>query len=331
MEEITICSFDDLEKLKIFINEIWSKNHVLATNQKLLDFQHKAINKYNFIISKNPNNEITALLGFIPTSQYDENLKDHADIWLAIWKVNEISAKPGIGFALLKWLEKNMKPQSIGAIGINKEVKKIYDVLGYETGVLKQYFFLNPFIKEFKIAKSITQSRREFISSSSFLKEITFEEINDLKFQNSPFKSLKYLENRYLKHPYYKYFLIGSYQNDTLNAVLILRKIEANGSSCLRIVDILGDYSKIGNISSSLVDLLQEYNSEYIDCLNHGISEQMFLDWGFNLRNSESIIPNYFEPFLCENVDILFAYKSKRSDYIIFKGDSDQDRPNILK
>jgi hypothetical protein len=41
------------------------------------------------------------------------------------------------------------------------------------------------------------------------------------------------------------------------------------------------------------------------------------------------IIPNYFEPFEQKNVKIELAYKAD-FPYVAFKGDSDQDRPNIL-
>ncbi|EOW3520763.1 hypothetical protein ACOWVB_000374 [Campylobacter coli] len=54
---------------------------------------------------------------------------------------------------------------------------------------------------------------------------------------------------------------------------------------------------------------------------------------GFNLKKQEdkNIIPNYFEPFEKKNILIKFAYKTKVNNYAIFKGDSDQDRPSVLK
>jgi len=335
MEKITFCNNSDLEKLQKFIHEKWKENHILAVDKNLIDFQHKSNSGYNFVISKNDNDEITAILGFIPLSHFDENLKNETDIWLAIWKIDETIAVPGIGFSLLKWLEKQIQSQSIGSIGINTEVKKIYDILGYNTGVLNQYYILNPFIQEYRIAEcsieQSEQSKKPRYSSSFVVKEIEIGEIEHLCFQNNPAKSLKFIENRYLKHPVYKYLFFGIYKSDILRAVFVVRRIEVNQSSCLRIVDIQGAYSEIGHIEDAVVSILQKYNSEYIDCLNHGISEQMFINWGFKLRDSQIIIPNYFEPFLRENIDIAFAYKSKMSNYIIFKGDSDQDRPNILQ
>ena len=54
---------------------------------------------------------------------------------------------------------------------------------------------------------------------------------------------------------------------------------------------------------------------------------------GFKLLEdlTEVIIPNYFEPVINENIDILFAYKKKENiKFNIYKGDGDQDRPNII-
>ena len=51
---------------------------------------------------------------------------------------------------------------------------------------------------------------------------------------------------------------------------------------------------------------------------------------GFVKKGLSDIVPNYFEPFLKQNINIDYAFKSK-SPYVIFKGDSDQDRPNLIK
>jgi len=330
MERISRCSFDDYDGLRRFIDQIWSKDHVLGSNRDLMDFQHKTTTGYNFVISKNSMNQITSILGYIPTYQYDISLSQNIDCWLAIWKVDVDSATPGIGLALLQWLEKNLSMQSVGAIGINSAVGIIYKALGYKTGILNQYYFINPKVKKFQIAKPEISKTKQLFRSRTSLKNIDQSQLSTINYHHRPQKSVEYIKNRYLDHPFYKYFMIGAYKDGKLLSAMIIRKIEINGSACLRIVDIQGDYSKIGFIGSELAGLLNEYDCEYIDCLNHGIPKQLFLDWGFSLRNSQSIIPNYFEPFLQENIDIQFAYRSTKEDYLIFKGDSDQDRPNIL-
>ena len=72
-------------------------------------------------------------------------------------------------------------------------------------------------------------------------------------------------------------------------------------------------------------------NSEYIDCLNYGINDDVFKKIGFNKVDiNNQTVPIYFEPFERKNVEIKFSYISNYNDFLIFKGDGDQDRPNII-
>ena len=61
-----------------------------------------------------------------------------------------------------------------------------------------------------------------------------------------------------------------------------------------------------------------------------GIDQKLFEKSGFNLnlKDDNFIVPTYFEPFVEKNIDIYFEKSHK--DLIIFKGDSDGDRPNIV-
>ena len=73
--------------------------------------------------------------------------------------------------------------------------------------------------------------------------------------------------------------------------------------------------------------------AEYIDFLQYGINKKYFLSCGFKLLNLNNsiVVPNYFEPFVQKNIPLLFSYKLNNNNKIrIFKGDGDQDRPNLL-
>ena len=71
---------------------------------------------------------------------------------------------------------------------------------------------------------------------------------------------------------------------------------------------------------------------EYIDFYYHGIPDRYLIKTGFKIRknNSKIVIPNYFEPFLRENIEINYAVKKTSYLYkqFLFKGDCDQERPN---
>ena len=112
--------------------------------------------------------------------------------------------------------------------------------------------------------------------------------------------------------------------------IWIIRKISVNDHACLRIVDMAGNVNERLNIEGNIQNLLREYSAEYIDCYNHGIDREYFSAMGFNEVTGDTIIPNYFEPFEKKNIDIHYASYSKFPT-VIFKGDCDQDRPNLLE
>ena len=93
----------------------------------------------------------------------------------------------------------------------------------------------------------------------------------------------------------------------------------------------MGEHENLPNIYNEVQLHLKTENAEYIDCVNFGIDEETFLNAGFTKLHldRDTIIPNYFEPFERKNIKIEFSYKSKKP-YMVFKGDSDQDRPNII-
>jgi hypothetical protein len=295
----------------------------------LLKWQHHHGSYLNFILAfDTAKDEIVGILGYIPLDQYDNSLSQNKDFWLAVWKIRD--EYKGAGIELLDYLINSYGPESIGAIGINPIVKKLYKRLKYITGKLSHYYLLNPNIENFRIAEPSMKVERGVIKKSKYrLKELQdVSEFSELRHLYSPMKSISYLIARYAHHPIYKYRFFGVFINEKIQCILVNRKISIYNSSCIRIVDVYGELPR-SSIESELIDLLVAENSEYIDCLNFGISEVTFFDLGFSLREN-IVIPNYFEPFEQRNVDIDFAFTCKTDDYVIFKGDSDQDRPNII-
>jgi len=334
MYKIRFCEKDKIRELQLFIRSHWKKEHIFAKDKKLLKWQHwdNKKKRLNFIAAfDSKTGDIVAILGIIPTSHYDIKLKDEKDFWMAIWKVRDENIKQGLGVKLLAYLEKEYRPNSLAAIGISGIAKKIYTILGFKTGKLAHYYFLNPHMVNYKIAKASCPTTGKFTKSL-----FSLSIINDLskkeKFAGNmrPKKTIEYLMNRYARHPVYAYDFYGIFLSGKLTAIFVIREITVNKARCLRIVDIAGDINKVTSIETEMERLLVQRKAEFIDCLNYGIPESFFHNMGFLTRTDNIIIPNYFEPFERRNVDIDFAYKTKRENYIIFKGDSDQDRPSIV-
>jgi hypothetical protein len=331
MNSIRLCTKKDVKDLKEFLNEKWQKNHIFTKDDSLLDFQHKNKNIYHFVISRNNNNRINGVLGFIPTYQFDQKLSKDICVWLAIWKVDEEISSPGLGIVLIKWLEEYLNPKFIGTVGQNVEANKLYKILGYYLGEMNHYYFADQDLEEYKISKNIDKNIiPKILDNALDIKNIDFEEIDSNIFINLPKKTKLYIENRFLNHPSYNYLFFGIFMDKKLKVLLIARIVRVNNSSCLRIVDMFGDYGALGNHQFDLKKLIKDYNCEYIDCLNYGLPKKLFSNWGFILKEDKVIIPEYFEPFIQKNKKIYFAIKPYFRDYTIFKSDCDQDRPNML-
>lgn len=329
------------DKLVSFIDGHWKKGHALVKSNALLDFQHynKENDSYNFIVAENiETEEYDALVGFIPLAQYDSSLKEEGNYWGAIWKYREDVKNEEINaaaFYVWKRLFKLPYFQSYAAIGISEIARQIYIASRMNLGSLSQYYLLNDSISNFKIAGNVSREFFEMIPGQSLpdysAKWISLDEVpNNLKHTYKPVKSLVYFKQRYGSHPIYSYRFIGLFREDKLIAVLAARIVEAAGSKCIRIMDVLGKLE--GSIFDSFIHILYSENCEYIDIMNYGIPENVFTDLGFRKLDPDGslIIPNYFEPFDQCNVKINLAYKAKFDGYVAFKGDSDQDRPNIL-
>ncbi len=316
----------DVPAIMNFIDQYWHKGHIMSHDRILFDFQHKWGNEISFVISEE-NGFITGILGYIPYG--DSN----RDITLAIWKANKTKdAMQGIN--ILSYLRENGNVRSISAPGINPKTIPIYDFLGIDTGKMKQWYRLRDKSK-YKIAL-VTNDE---IPAVSFSDDISIEEINDfsdaeLKFgiedclyrNHQLIKSKEYLRRRYFEHPYFSYIKYGL-KRDNQKLFVVLRVQKCNGSALIRVIDCIGDLPIFIYFTPQIDDLLIRYDCEYADCYETGVLDDYFFKGGWRLvAESGNIIPEYFAPFECRNIDIFYMSEIKR--VVLFKGDGDMDRPN---
>ncbi len=345
--DIYFCPIAEIGELKQFIHSHWKRNHALSVSHPLMDWQYysKETNTYNFVIAKhNKLNEIHAILGFIPTRHFDLSIST-SDLWLSVWKVRADAQVPGLGLFLLEFLNSCKNPRSICAVGLSKQVIPIYKLMGYTIGILKHYYIINDCMTDFKLiehfderyatAEDMTCSKKElhYYDKSDFLKLMKKQMTFEFHFR-MPLKSLSYFFNRYYRHPLYDYSIYGVTDHDNLRGLLVIRRVSYNEHYALRIVDYFGDPANLIGALKAFQALLKIHNAEYIDFYNAGIEEEIMSAIGFVKmeKMSKIIIPNYFEPFERRNVDLDFAYKSNDKElFYIFKGDSDQDRPNFIE
>lgn len=321
---IRFAEINDIDKIMQFINDEWKENHILARNKSFFQYMYVRDEKVNFVISCDKHNAINGILGFIP---YDKN---YEQISFAVWKALR-SADGMIGMALLNFIEKELQPKVITTPGINpKTTIPIYKFLGYEVGKMKHYYRLVP-KENYQIAVVYNKCIKNVLLKS----DITFKEIHsfeeykniDIIFEKEAIKKeLWYIEQRYFSHPIYKYRCFLIKENET-SLIVITREQEIESAKCLRIVDMIGNYSILSDATNHVDNVLKSGGYEYIDCYVNGIEKETFINAGWNdIDDTDTIIPNYFAPFERRNIDIYYSCKPQKR--VIFRGDGDQDRPN---
>jgi hypothetical protein len=320
---------DQLLQIQTFIRNHWKQNHILGRSLELLKWQYydEHSRELNFVILEHEN-DIKGLLGFIPVWKFDQDLRKYNEIWMALWKVADGQA-PGSGLKLLEFLMNSLKPESIGVLGVEKKTRPFYEFLEFKSGRVAHYYLRNENIPASSMAV-FKRGLNNHPHSSLQLRQLS--SLNEYSFLTSsfrPVKSITFLIHRYQKHPFYKYQFWGLFSRDQLQLILVIRKITVSEVACLRIIDLYGSLPE-NSIYHQVHDMLVSENVEYIDCVNGELDEKCFTRMGFSVKSEDEIIPNFFEPYEKKNHDILYAFKTKSDNYVFFKGDGDQDRPNIL-
>ena len=343
---IYICPESEISDLQHFICNNWVvKNHILSTNIELMNWQHynEKDKCYSWVIARHTETkEIHSILGFIQPSHFDELITEK-DLWLSFWLTKANINYSVLGLVILNYLITFINPRCVIAFGIKPHTIPIYKTLGYTVGELNHFYLVNTQFKSFNLIGNFDNLYHHESSSKINNKLIKFDKPKFLKKISGlkdfslnpriPTKSFTYLYNRYICHPIYDYHIYGVKNNDTIKGFLILRIASHNNNNAIRIVDYFGDVDNLTGIFIELQKILKEFSAEYIDFYNIGISEKLLNSNGFLKRtlSSKVIIPNYFEPFVKENIIVYYAYKNNTNkELFIFRGDSDQDRPSII-
>ncbi len=331
----------EYDKLLKFIKYSWKENHAFVKSKALLDFQHldKEKEVYHFIVAENQETgDFDALVGYIPLSQYDKSLEENGDYWGAIWKRRDDIQNDeinGMGFFVWDRMFRLPNFRSHGAISMSEDAKAMYRARRLPLDTMKQYYILNEEVGEFRVAGNVERKAGRTAGAASRRHVLRWIDINAVEEGSiticyRPMKSVTFFRNRYDRHPIYRYRFLGLYDGTTLQAVLAAREIVVDGVKVLRIVDVIGELKD--DIYCAAQALMKAEGYEYVDMLNYGIDTEIICGMGFELLDLDTdrpIIPNYFEPFVRQNVKFAISYKA-RFPYVAFKGDADQDRPNVL-
>lgn len=328
---IKFASINDLDDIMQFIDTNWKKDHILAKDKFFFEYMHRECDEtLSFIISRNNKNEIDAILGYIPYGRGNT-----IDIFLALWKSTN-SNDTSLGLKLLNTLLINREHRILACVGINKKTIHIYKFLGWSVGQLTQWYRIRP-KDAYHIAKINNNSIPEVKTNLQYplLRLNSFEDLENFVEKKvyedksaKPYKEKWYIKKRYFGHPIYRYEVYGIKTEATkIPTIIVLRVEQKNNAQAIRFIDCIGQRNLLGTITTAIDKLLVKKNAEYIDLYEAGLEEDLLLTAGWlKVCDSGNIIPNYFNPFVQENIDILCC--STDPDVVFFKGDGDQDRPN---
>ncbi len=333
--DIRLASVSDIPMIMEFVNRYWKKGHVIGVNRELFEYEYVHGDEVDFILAiKKEKATLEAIFGFIRCTR-----KRSGDIWGSMWMVNENGSNMSLlGIELSKRVYGLTGCSAYIGNGANPKttvpIRKVY--FRDKVARMKQFYWLNSNIGDYKIA-SINEpwipEKDEDAPVFHLKKFNTFTELNnefDIDVVDGiPHKDTWYINHRYFQHPVYSYDIYGIDDGKKTRAIFMAREIAVNGSRVLRIVDYMGSHGMISGIYDALKSLVREHGYEYVDFFEYGIPDEYIKKAGFrNREDFDNIIPNYFEPFVQENIDIWVHYKKDGTTF--FKGDGDQDRPNVI-
>lgn len=319
----------DIDRIREFIGLYWKKkNHIFSRNKEFFEYEHCIDEEVTYVLSEDEKGEINGIIGYIPYG------KTNRDVMTVMWKVNHTS-DPVLGIRLLQYLLENGDVRIAASPGIGKNTIGIYRFLGYYVGKMTQWYRLGN-QTEYQIAKIENRTIPKLPEKQFSLAEFqSYEELERCfafeRYAQScpkPYKEKWYIEKRYFQHPIYQYKVFGIMDDrKAVETIIVVRVIECNAAKIIRLIDCIGNMGHLKYVTGALDELLQLEKAEYIDCLEAGLPNELLEEAGWmKVENSGNVIPNYFNPYVCENIDIY--YFSTDEQIVLFKGDGDQDRPN---
>lgn len=246
MYEIRLCKIEEIGLLTAFLENSWSKNHIFTKNKDVLEFQHRALDGYTFVVAYHTEtNCFHGVLGIISPNFYaDRKIGKGQDVWLAIWKVDKDLAKSNsLGMDMLSFVETEFSPKSIAAIGINSTVALLYKLIGFKTKTMNQWFLPNRnIVKPKLLVGDLPELQHGLLNSSDLIIDCGMEleiEVQQFLSQRRARRSCDYIVKRYLKHPTYKYNVYVFKKNKSdIYAVVVGRKITVGDTNAFRLTEM---------------------------------------------------------------------------------------------
>lgn len=341
--DIRQANIDDIDAIMEYIDDDWRKGHIMARNREMFEYEFlEDDGSVNVVIAiDRDTGRIEGMIGYL----YSSKEEGKRDVWGSIWKVRDGNMSL-LGVEIMKRMETISKCRYNLGTGANPKTNiPLMRVMFRRTAdKMKHYYRMQQMdYSECVIAKIVNEPQKSGCEDNTQRRVDRITDINELKSlfekdscsQAVPYKDMWYVNKKFANHPVYDYKIYGICSKDAgeteadYDAAFVVRRQEACGKSCLRIVDYIGDFSAIKDTYNFFTGMLEECeDAEYIDFYCLGMSDSDMADAGFLCiaDNDENIIPNYFSPFVQSNIDIWVHFPVAGVTFT--KADGDQDRPN---
>ena len=331
MVDIALCPTSDAPHLMRFIDKHWRKDHVLARNLSVLDWYYGNKDYYNFLVARE-GSEYLAILGFLDSTRFGSKQGGVDEIWLALWKSRDDVHVPALGLRLLMALKQHYPDRPIRVLGLSEVAEKIYRKMNYTVSALQQFFLHNPEISEKKLLAGTPPDA----SDTVYAGEVSLVHDGAALIRDAPMvhdtrgRPPDYFKDRYLKSPF-RHYSMFRIENQGDIGYAIGRIDTALGATALRVVDFWGDPELFAAAAGWFQAYIIAAGHEYADFYVFGASTECFQKSALiNLSDCDPsvIVPNYFSPFLRQNVTLKCAQESGAIGPV-YKADGDQERPSL--
>jgi hypothetical protein len=320
--------FGEKQLIVDFLAENWRSDHLFVENPQWLDWQHLGSDgsAYHAVCAFDDMGSIAGFLGVMP-------LTEDADmLTTGIWIARRAGADRTIGLSLFRALEQMYPARYIGSIGVNAVASAVLRMLGHKTGLSGSYYLPGPGASKPVLSSGLQKAPAALSDGVSMTELSSLSECPPLTSAHFPQKPLAWYRWRYETGAPFRYRFFLFQRNGKPQLLAVARQMSANGGSCLRLLDFLGDIVAAGRFAPSLLPVLETEGHEYVELLAGGADLSAFERCGFMEKPENAVIPTYFDPFVATDIRLGWTIKVRDEDTAlpayIFRGDGDQDRPN---
>jgi len=332
--EVRLGNSSDIPSVMEFIKKYWKVGHILSTDRQLFEYLYlEKDGGLNFVLAFEPEaNELIAILGFSSS-----NLK-LSRVSTSMWRSRDDFKfrKYRAGAAVYNFLFKKINADIFFSNTINPDTIKFYEFLKFSCYLMDHFIYVNNNIEKFTIVANPPQQL-----TSSPLSETPITVLSSIIHSSDLRRALKetqfldnrkdfwYLEKRYLMNPRFAYNVREVLVENESIGLIVYRRQFVNSSSCIRIIDVIGDGPCLLAAFPTLIKEMYEQGDEYIDLVCWGLDTDAIKKTGLVDRRKypECVVPELFSPFIRENLD-RWLFTNNPDIGEIYKGDGDQDRPN---